>query len=296
MNFKHLHYFWTVARLGSIAAGAEHLDLAPQTVSAQIKLLEAELGTQLFQAQGRGLALTEAGRLALHYADEIFSLGDALEGALARQTRARGRPFRVGVADAVSKTIAYRLLEPAMRLPEPIRLVCREGRLDVLLTELALNRLEAVIGDRPLPSQLGIRGFSHLLGESDTAFFAAAALAADAGAFPACLAGLALLLPGTESVERMRVEQWLENERLSPRIAGEFEDGALMKAFGKAGVGVFPAPAVIAAEVCAQYAVIEIGRTPKLRSAFYVITAERRISHPATRAITEGDLFAQGSQ
>ncbi len=287
MNLKHLHYFWTVARSGSIAAAAERLHLTPQTVSAQIKLLEDALGAPLFQPAGRGLQLTEAGRLALGYADEIFALSDALKASMGHQHGVPSLPFRVGISDAVPKNIAYRLLAPVTELTEPVRLICQEGKLDRLLAELALHRLDMVVADRPLPSGVRVRGFNHKLGESDVAFFAAPALARTCKKFPACLDAKPLLIPGEDSSTRVRLEQWLEAEELAPRIVGEFDDAALMKAFGQAGRGFFPAPAVLAAEVEAQYGVREVGRTSALREAFYVITGERRITHPAVRIVTE---------
>lgn len=296
MNYKHLHYFWTVARLGSVVAGAEQLGLASQTISAQIKLLELQLGTQLFVPAGRGIALTDAGRLVMRYADEIFALGDQLEASLNRQQAVHVQPFRVGVSDAVPKSIAHELLTPALEMDDAVRLLCREGRLDVLLAELALNRLEAVIADRPLPAGLAVRGYSHALGDSALAFFATPAMAAMCEDFPACLSQVPLLLPSAEAMIRMRIDAWLTGEGLVPRIAGEFEDSALMKAFGRAGSGVFPAPEAIASAVCDQYGVIKVGRVPQLRENFYVITGERRISHPATLAITRaahGNLFAR---
>jgi LysR family transcriptional activator of nhaA len=287
MNLKHLHYFWTVARTGSVAAAAERLHLTPQTVSAQIKLLESSLGTTLFRPAGRGLKLTEAGQLALRYADEIFALGEALQTSLRQSRGVASPPFRVGISDAVPKNIAYRLLAPVTAMPEPARLICQEGKLDRLLAELALHRLDMVVADRPLPGGMRVRGFNHKLGESDVAFFAAPALAMGGGAFPACLAGAPLLLPGEDSSLRRRLEQWLEAERLVPRIVGEFDDGALMHSFGQAGQGFFPAPAVLAAEVEAQYGVREVGRTAAVREAYYAITGERRITHPAVLSVTE---------
>lgn len=293
MNLKHLHYFWSVARTGSVAAAAERLSLTPQTVSTQIKLLEDALGTPLFQPAGRGLQLTEAGRLALGYADEIFALSDALKINLSCQRGVPSLPFRVGISDAVPKNIAYRLLAPVTVLGEqggqniPVRLICHEGKLDQLLAELALHRLDMVVADRPLPSDVRVRGFNHKLGESDVAFFATPSLAKQCKKFPACLNQVALLMPGEDSSMRGRLEQWLETQRLAPRVVGEFDDGALMKAFGQAGCGIFPAAAVNSHEVETQYGVREIGRTSAVREAFYAITGERRITHPAVLTVTE---------
>jgi LysR family transcriptional activator of nhaA len=286
MNLKHLHYFWSVARTGSVAAAAERLHITPQTISAQVKQLEDALGTALFQPAGRGLALTDSGRIALRYADEIFALSDALEAALGRRGGPAAQPFRVGISDAVAKNIAYRLLAPIAASAEPVRLICQEGKLDALLAELALHRLDMVVADQPLPTTVRVRGYNHKLGDSDTAFFAAPGVDCDAG-FPACLDGAPLLLPGEDSASRVRIERWLEAQGLAPRVVGEFADAALMKAFGAAGQGIFPAPAVLAGEVAAQYGVREIGRTAAVRDAFYAITGERRITHPAVRIVTD---------
>lgn len=294
MNFKHLHYFWMVARSGGVARASERLHLTPQTVSAQIKLLEDELGSALLRPAGRGLELTETGRLALSYADEIFALGDELKSALASRRGAPILPFRVGITDVVPKAIAYRLLEPAVRLPEQIRLVCREGKLDRLLAELALHRLDMVVADRPIPPNINVRGYSHKLGESEIAIFASPTLASECPDFPACLDNAPLLMPGDDATVRSHLERWLEQMRLAPQVVAEFDDSALMKAFGQAGGGFFPAPAILAAEMAQQYGVKLVGRIETVREAFYAITGERRISHPAVRAVTEAAHAALG--
>jgi LysR family transcriptional activator of nhaA len=286
MNFKHLHYFWTVARSGGVARAGERLHLTPQTVSAQIKLLEQDLGTALFKPSGRGLELTDAGRLALGYADEIFALGDELRAALASRRARPDLPFRVGITDVVPKAVAYRLLEPAEREVAGLRLVCREGKLDRLLAELALHRLDMVIADRPIPANINVRGYSHKLGESDIAFFAAPGLVDAARPFPDCLNDAPLLLPGDDATLRGQIERWLDARRLTPRIAGEFDDDALMRAFGQAGGGFFPGAAALAGEMRAQYGVVMVGRAEGLHEAFYAITGERRVSHPAIHAVT----------
>ncbi len=290
MNFKHLHYFWTVARSGGVARASERLHLTPQTVSAQIKLLEDPLGTALFRPAGRGLELTEAGRLALSYADEIFALGDDLKSALASHKGAPILPFRVGITDVMPKSLAYQLLSPTAGLETPVRLICREGKLDRLLAELALHRLDMVLADRPIPAHINVRGYSHKLGECALAFFAAPDLADKCGEFPACLDDAPLLLPGDDATVRSRIETWLEKNRLAPRVVGEFDDGALMMAFGQAGGGYFPAPAVLADAIEAQFGVRRVGLVEEIQDVFYAITGERHITHPAVLAVTEAAL------
>ena len=287
MNLKHLHYFWTVARLGGVSRAAAQLQLTPQTVSGQIRQLEEELGTALFRPAGRGLELTEAGRLALSYADEILHLGGEMKQALSARQQSPAPVLRLGITDVVPKSFAYRLLAPLGRLPEPVRLVCREGSIDMLLAELALQRLDLVVADRPMPSGLAIRGHSHKLGESPLAFFGVEALGGHEAGFPACLNDAPLLLPGGHAAIRGHIDRWLNDQRLTPRLMGEFDDGALLKAFGQAGAGFFPGPAVLADEICQRYGVRCIGQVDEIREAFWSITAERRIHHPAILTVME---------
>lgn len=297
MNFKHLHYFWRVAKAGGVARASEQLHLTPQTLSGQIGLLQDDLGTPLFVKSGRNLELTDAGRLALGYAQDIFTLGSELEESL-RSYPEGGRPveFRVGVADAVSKTVAYRLIEPATRLTTPVRIVCREWKLDSLLAELAAHRLDLVIADAPIPPSVSVRAFNHRLGESGASFFASAGLRKNLkGKFPACLNGAPMLVSGQDAAMRARLEQWCEANRLRPRVVGEFDDSALMKAFGQQGVGVFVGPTVLESEIVAQYRVKTLGRAQDLVEEFFAISVERRVTHPCVVAITEsarGRLFA----
>ena len=288
MNLKHLFYFWKTAKEGGIARAGEALHVTPQTISGQIGQLEDSLGIALFSRQGRALELTDAGRLALSYADEIFSLGAELEQAIRHYPKGRPVTFRVGVSDAVPKSLAYRLLEPAVALGDQVRIVCREGRLDRLLSELAVHRLDLVIADTPVPNALDVRAFNHRLAESGMSFVAAPALAARcAKPFPHCLAELPLLVPGEDSSARQKLARWLEKARLRPKIVGEFDDSALMTAFGQAGVGVFPVPGIIEAEIVAAYGVKVLGRSAEARTEYFAISAERRVTHPCVLAIAE---------
>ena len=289
MNFKHLHYFWVTAHAGGIVRAGERLHTTPQTLSAQIKLLEDRLGKRLFRKSGRRLELTDDGRVALRYADEIFNLGSELETAM-RETRdgAKVIEFRVGVADSVAKSVAYHLLEPALTLPEPVRLICAEGKFTDLLGQLALHRLDLVIADEALSRQVSVKAFNHPLGRSPMTFFCAPALQQTLrGEFPRCLDDAPMLIQGASSSVRQQFEPWLTRHRLHPRIVGEFDDGALMKAFGREGRGVFMSPTVLEDETTVQYGVKTIGRTDELVDEFFAISIERRIRHPCVAAITE---------
>jgi LysR family transcriptional regulator, transcriptional activator of nhaA len=288
LNYKHLHYFRTVAKAGAINRAAEKLHLTPQTLSGQISILEDRLGVALFRRTGRRLELTDAGRTALTYADEIFAVGAELEEALLNRPGARVHPFRVGIADVVPKTIAYQLLAPALTLAEPVKLICKEDRLEQLAAELAIHRLDMVLADRPLPSSMDIKGYSHPLGECGIAFLATRALADDlAPDFPACLHGAPLLIPGEDSALRAPLLRWLERRGIQPVMVGEFNDSALMSAFGQAGAGAFPVPLTTAREVMRQYEVVELGQTQDIRERFFAISVERRLSHPAVLAVSE---------
>lgn len=286
LNYKQLHHFWNVARAGGIVRASERSGLAPQTLSGQIAALEASLGITLFRRQGRGLALTETGQMVLGYAEEIFRVGSELEEALANRAAGRVTPFRVGIADVVPKAIAWLLLAPAMQLPEPLRIVCREDKLERLLGELAIHKLDVVLADSPLPANMDVRGYSHRLAESAVCLFAAPAIAERlTGGFPACLDRMPMLLPGGDAALRRPLLRWFEAQRIAPRIVGDFDDSALMKSFGEAGVGIFPAPALIADQVCRQYGVRRVGEATGVTESFYAISVERRLTHPATLAI-----------
>lgn len=289
MNFKHLHYFWVTARSGGIVKAGEQLHTSPQTLSGQIKLLEERLGRKLFRKSGRRLELTEDGRVALGYADEIFSLGAALEAALRQAgSGARALEFRVGVADSVAKSVAYRLLEPAMNLEVPVRLIGVEGKFPELLAQLAVQRLDLVIADEPLTRRSSVKAFNHRLGTSTMSFFCAPALRPQLpGPFPQCLHDAPLLIQGAASSVRQQLEGWLARQQIQPRIVGEFDDGALMQAFGREGRGVFMLPQVLEEETVAQQGVEVLGRSKELVEEFYAVSVERRITHPAVAAITQ---------
>ncbi|MDY7559872.1 transcriptional activator NhaR [Pseudomonas sp. 10B1] len=288
LNYRQLHYFWVVAKTGSVVRASEQLNLTAQTISGQISLLEQTYGMDLFRRVGRQLELTEAGRLALPYAEQMFQLGGELEALLRAQPDEQQILFRIGVADVVPKSIVYRLIAPTMELTEPIRITCREDTLDRLLADLAIQRLDLVISDSPMPSHLDIKGYSQKLGECGISFFATKALAEHYGTdFPTCLQGAPLLVPGQETVVRSRLMRWFAEQNIRPRIVGEFDDSALMKAFGKSGSGIFIAPSVIADEVKSQYGVELIGHTDAVTESFYAISVERKVKHPGIVAITE---------
>ena len=288
LNYHHLLYFWTVAREGSVTRAAGELRLGQPTVSAQIRTLEEALGEKLFTRVGRNLALTEVGRVVFRYADDIFSLGRELLDAV--KDRPTGRPilFQVGIADVIPKLIAYRLLRPAFELSAPVRLVCREGKPDRLLAELAVHDLDLVLTDAPLGPTHKVKAFNHLLGECELTFFGSAPLArAHRRGFPRSLHGAPVLLPTDNATLRRALDQWFDTEGIRPVVMSECEDNALLDVFGAAGVGMFAAPAAIEKEIRREYGVEVIGRVGSVRERFYAISIERKLKHPAVVAIVE---------
>ena len=288
INYKQLFYFWNVAKYGGITRAAEQLHLTPQTISGQLSELEQALDVSLFKRAGRRLELTARGKQAYSHADEIFHIGKELEALLRGSQEEGAILFRVGVSNVVPKSVAYRLLSPSYNIEEPVRLICHEDKLEHLFAELALHKIDLVIADRPLPSDLGVKGFSHLLGESRIAFYALPELAQRyRESFPQSLDQAPLLMPGAESALRPSLDRWLSQQQVQPRIMGEFDDTALMKAFGQEGVGIFPAPEVIANEAARQHGVEVIGCAQSLSVRYYAISAERKLRHPAVVAISE---------
>jgi LysR family transcriptional activator of nhaA len=286
LNYHHLLYFWTVARAGTIAKAGEELRLAQPTISSQIKLLEESLGHKLFERQGRKLVLTDVGRTVMRYADEIFRLGNELKNVVSGLPPGQQLRLHVGVADVVPKVVAERLLQPALDVG-PLRLVCREGPLPQLLAGLALHELDVVLADAPGSEPVSVRAFNHLLGKCGVTFFAAPSHVHLKKDFPRSLDGAPMLMPSEASSVRHSIDLWLSARGVRPNIVGDFDDSALLKAFGQRGLGVFAMPSVIETEVVRQFDVSVIGRTDEIESCFYAITVERRLRHPAVVAIAE---------
>lgn len=297
LNYRHLYYFWVVAKEGGVARAAKRLDVAIQTVSTQLSLLEQYLGHSLVTVQGRRLNLTEAGRVVLGYADQIFLLGDQLReavDAVGNQQRVR---FTVGISDVVPKLIAYHLLESVTSCSDRFRLVCHEGTFESLLADLALNKLDILLTDRPINPTPGLRVFCHPLGECRMALYASRELALGLkGGFPSSLEGAPFLVSTRNNALRGKVDQWLFNQGLHPEIVGEFEDSALMKTFGGAGMGIFPGPLLMQAELEKQMDVVLLGEMEGVSEQYFAVSNERRIRHPGVERLltaTHSALFGK---
>ncbi|MBV8680046.1 MAG: transcriptional activator NhaR [Aquitalea sp.] len=291
LNYKHLHYFWAVARAGSVTAAAQQLGMSAQTVSGQISRLEQSIGRALFTQQGRGLVLTEAGRMAQTYADRIFQLGEELQEMLADEQLDQTLRLSSGISDVLPKSIAYRLLQPALALPQRLRLHCTEGTFDQLLHELASHSLDVVLADRPAPAAGQQAMQSYLLARCPVMIFATPALAAryQAG-FPHSLQRAPLLLPSRDNVLRAQLEHWLDERGIRPEIVGEFKDGALLQTFGEQGAGLFPAPAFSAADVTDNGRLHLLGKVEGVAEQYYAIANRRKLQHKAVQAMIQSAL------
>lgn len=278
-NYRHLYYFWVVAKEGGMTRAADRLGMAVQTVSTQVRELEMALGHTLLKPEGRGLSLTEAGIAAMHQADQIFQLGEQLPAALRDATSAPSVRLGVGISDGLPKLVVRHLLEPVMQEPN-LRLLCHDGEFDDLLGELALHRIDMIIADRPAPANPAMRLYTHPMGSSPIAWYAAPELFARAQAdFPKSLDAMPVLLPSRHTAVRGRIDQWLIKHNLRPRIAGEFEDSALLKTFGASGMGVFPAASLVNDDLIHRYGVLKLGDCAGVEEYFFAITSEKKIQH-----------------
>lgn len=296
LNYHHLRLFRAVAREGNLTRASGLLFLTPQTVSTQIRDLEAAMGEKLFTRAGRSMVLTDIGRVVLGYADEIFSVGEELQEALRGQSTERPLRLIVGVANALPKLIVHRVVEPALQIDRTVRIVCQEGQPVDLLAQLAIHHVDVVLSDAPIPARSGVRAYNHHLGSCGVTFMARQPVAKRLKRrFPESLDGEPILLPTRDSVLRGELDAWFRKNDIHPVIAGEFDDSALLKAFGQAGVGAFAIPTVVEDEVARQYHVKSFGQPEGVTENFYAISAERRLRHPGIVAICEAaraELFA----
>ncbi|PJI95936.1 LysR family transcriptional activator of nhaA [Acidovorax sp. 69] len=294
-NYRHLFYFWVVAKEGGIARAAERLDMAVQTISAQVRELEKSLGVSLLRTEGRNLVLTDAGVAALHEADHIFALGELLPVRVREAASGQTLRLNLGISDGIAKLAVHRLLTPVLDEPH-LRLLCHEGEFQPLLGELALHKLDAVLADRPAPPNPALRTTSQLLGSSAIAWYAPPLWAEAAEKnFPHSLAVVPVLLPTDHAAMRARIDHWLERERIRPRIAGEFEDSALLSTFAATGMGVMPAPVSLGEHLAKTHGLVQVGTTPDVQEQFHLIYSARKVMHPLlTRlleAATDGALL-----
>ena len=284
-NYKHLYYFWVVAKEGGISRAADKLDMAVQTVSAQVRELERTLGYALLKPAGRGLVLTDAGMAAMLQADQIFQLGEELPSRVRDAVSAPTVRLATGICDGLPKLVVHRLMQPVIAEPN-LRLMCHEGELNDLLGDLALHRLDVVLSDRPAPTNPSLKLYSHSMGSSAIGWYGTKALVqATRQDFPQSLALVPLLMPSTHTAVRTRLDLWFEQRAIRPRIVGEFEDSALLKTFGASGMGVFPAAEWVHDDLLTHYAVERLGHCDGVAEHFFAIVAEKKVQHPLVQRL-----------
>ena len=289
-NYKHLYYFWVVAKEGGISKAAAKLHMAVQTVSAQVRELERSLGYALLKPAGRGLELTEAGFAAMRQADHIFQLGENLPDLVRDAVSAPTVRLAIGISDGLPKLVVHRLLLPV--IPEPhLRLLCHEGEFDELLGDLALHRLDVVFSDRPAPVNPNIKLYSHRMGSSPFAWYGTENIVRAASQnFPQSLADVPMLLPTAHTAVRARLDLWFEQRGIRPRIVGEFEDSALLKTFGASGMGIFPAAEWTHEDLMSHYAVQHLGPCEGVIEHFFAIGTEKKVRHPLVQRLLQPAL------
>lgn len=288
LNYHHLLYFWMVAKEGGITPAAELLQLSQPTLSTQIKKLEQSMGVQLFERKGRSMLLTETGQTVFRYAEEIFSLGRQLTDAVRNGPTQSSLRLLVGVPDVLPKLVVYEILKPALELDQPVSLVCYEGKLNDLLSDLALHRLDIVLADSPLTPHVNVRAFNHLLGQCTvTVLGTPAVIKSYERGFPTSLHGAPMLLPTQNTTLRRELEQWFDGLGIRPEVRHEFEDSALLKVFAQAGEGLIVVPTAVAPHVCKQYSLKVVGEIANITERFYAISVERRLKHPAVVEISK---------
>lgn len=287
-SYRHLYYFWVVAKEGGMARAAARLGMAVQTVSAQVRELERSLGHALLKPAGRGLALTDAGRAAMRQADLIFQLGEELPATVRDAATTPGVRLAVGISAGLPKLVVRALMQPVLGEPR-LRLRCHEAPFEELLADLALHRLDVVLADQAAPANANIKLYSHALGASGFAWYAPPALHAVARrGFPQSLERVPVLLPTAQSVVRQRLDQWFDREGLRPMVIGEFDDSALLKTFGAGGLGVFPAAAMVHDELLDRYGVRRIGDCDGVDEQFWAIGSEKKVAHPLVQRLLSG--------
>ncbi|MFN5977213.1 MAG: LysR family transcriptional regulator [Planctomyces sp.] len=288
LNYHHLLYFWTVAKEGSISRAAASLHLSQPTISGQLRQLEKSVGSKLYERHGRSLRLTEVGQVVFEYSDEIFSTGRELMERLRGTQQGGSQSFTVGIPDFLPKQVAFRLLEPVFRMPQKVSLVCHEGKLTDLLAELAMHRADLILSDSTVGSQVSVKAYNHALGESGVSWVAARELAEILRpGYPNSLKGQPLLLPTQNTVLRRSVEMWLERQDFDPNVSAEIEDSALLKLLAAEGLGVAPVASIVLRDLQERYGLHAIGALEGASMQFYAISVERRVTHPAVKAISE---------
>jgi LysR family transcriptional regulator, transcriptional activator of nhaA len=288
-NYRHLYYFWVVAKEGGVSKAATRLNMAVQTVSTQVRELERSLGYALLKPAGRGLALTEAGLAAMRQADLIFQLGEQLPSVVRDAASSPTVRLAVGISDGLPKLVVRQLLQPVVSSAN-LRLLCHQAVFDDLLADLALHRLDVVLSDRAAPANPNIKLYSHAMGSSPIAWYGSPQHAGAMDDFPRSLSDVPLLLPTAHTAVRARLNHWFDQKGIKPRIAGEFEDSALLKTFGASGLGVFLAAQWVHDELIARYSVQRLGPCDGVNEHYFAIGTDKKVLHPLVQQLLQPNV------
>ncbi|WP_280191765.1 LysR family transcriptional regulator [Delftia sp. PS-11] len=296
LNYRHLHYFWVVVKEGGFARAAERLDMAVQTISAQVRELEKSLGHQLLKPSGRRVTLTEAGQAAFARAEEIFQLGQMIPEEVREAANGQLVRLAIGFSDGISKLVAYTLLEPVLETPH-LRLVCHEGEFEQLLSELALHHLDLVLAGQAVPRNPNLRLMSEHMADAPVEWYGPMSLVGNAerNRFPECLNDLPVLLPTGHSALRTTLERWFETHGLRPRIVGEFEDSALQAVFAARGLGVFPVSRLGADGIGMMRGLRLLGKSEGLKEEIHIILSRRSQHHPLVQTLMTAAAARSGA-
>jgi LysR family transcriptional regulator, transcriptional activator of nhaA len=288
LNYQHFFYFWRVAKKGSVTEACRELRLAQPTISAQLKVFEETLGEKLFIREGRNLKLTDIGKLAFRYAEDIFSTCNEFLDVIDGKNPSAPVELKIGISDVVPKVIAYRVIEPAFSGSTNNTVSCYEDRTERLLAELAILEVDLVISDAPVPPSVRVKAYNHFLGECGVSFLAQASLARQYRKnFPQSLSGAPVLLPTREAAVRREIDQWFDVIGVTPRYVGEFQDSALMKIVAREGRGIVPVPSVVESEIKREFHLELVAETEAIKERFYLISVEKRLKNPLVKAIVE---------
>ncbi|EJO29075.1 LysR family transcriptional regulator [Achromobacter marplatensis] len=286
LNYRHLYYFWMVAKEGGFSRAAERLDMAIQTISAQVRELEKNLGHQLLKPAGRGVALTDAGKAAFARAEEIFQIGHVLPQEVRAAATKPVIRLSVGLSDGISKLAAHALLGPVLDTPD-LRLTCHEGEVEELLGELAQHHLDLVLAGQGAPANPNLRLTSDRLVSSPVDWYGPARLVrkSDTLDFPRCLERLPVLLPTGHSVLRQTLDRWFNEQGVFPNVVGEFEDSALMSVFAARGLGVFPLSRLGGDDIGLLRGLRPLARCDDVQEEIHAIRNRRGQHHPLVQAV-----------
>ena len=278
LNYHHLRYFHMVAYEGNLTRASVRLNVSQSAVSTQIRQLEESLGLSLFERRGRSMHLTEAGRIALDHADTIFATGRELVATLLHSERHR-HALRVGSLATLSRNFQLAFLRPILRRPD-VEVILRSGSAAELFSALAALHIDLVLTNQPPPADALTAFIVHRLDEQTVSLIGVPALCPPDLSLAERLDRFALILPTTESGLRMGFDALVDRLGVTPQVAAEVDDMAMMRLLAREGIGLAVMPPIAVHDELESGALIESAGLPNLTEAFFGVTVERRFSNP----------------